>query len=321
MLRKSSASRLGFTLIELLVVIAIIAVLMGLLIPAVMGILKKGPDLGDVNDIRQMELGIANFRGKLSEFPSKIILHKHRLRYGNPLPGSLEFASLNYINKIWPRLSSGPFNNPPANPVGIDWSGNNDPASYPDAGITLEGDQCLVFFLGGPGGTQGFSTNPTNPVQPGGDRVGPFFEFKSSRLKVRPTLDPALTPVTHQAFFPSYYDNFDQQPYVYFFAGKKKNGYDLTHAIPGLEVMPYYDQYRLVGTVYVPINYLNPTSFQIIGAGADGRFADAANTVPPGTAVIPQRGHWNNGMSNDPTSFWRDNRTNFNSLVLEAAGN
>ncbi len=319
MLRKTSAAtRRGFTLIELLVVIAIIAILMGLIIPAVMSILKKGPDLSDLHDIRQMELAIANFRGKLSDFPSKIILHKTRALYGNPLQGSLEFSSLAYINKIWPRISGGPFNTA----VGIDWSGNNDPVNYPSTGIILEGDQCLVFFLGGPGGTGGFSTNPSNPVQPGGDRVGPFFEFQSRRLKPRPSLNPLYTPLTHQQFFPSYYDNYDQQPFVFFFAGKKKNGYDWKNEeIAGLDkVLPYYDQYtKLPNGIWVPINFLNPTSFQIITAGDDGRFADGVNTVGPGTAIEPQRGHWNNGASKDNTTFWHDNRTNFSTHLLSAA--
>src|SRR5262249_49964277 len=136
--------------------------------------------------------------------------------------------------KLWPNFDhSG----------NVDWNGNGKI----DPGFTvLSGDQCLVFFLAGPGGIKGWSTNPRNPLEFVDPRMGrprettKFYSFPADRLTRGP--------------FPSFRDPYGT-PYAYFAAYKGQEGYYDRYAnIPfpgskaaaphsdceGLRVSPYY---------------------------------------------------------------------------------
>jgi prepilin-type N-terminal cleavage/methylation domain-containing protein len=121
MIRKSGKG--GFTLIELLVVIAIIAVLIGLLLPAVQKVREAAARMSCQNNLKQIGLAAFNYESAYQSFPPGVIVSPNspgnNYTFGSPFAGP-------YTGVMWfllPYMEQGNIYNLvlslPGNPGGL----------------------------------------------------------------------------------------------------------------------------------------------------------------------------------------------------------
>ena len=351
----ASYRRSGFTLVELLAVIMIIALLAALVTPAVMKSLSSSRAAAVKAEIELLNTALMNYKNEYGSFPPSDMRG-----LWNGSSANTSHPAYKHLQRIFPRIiepTSGGVASPyfwmaqmsPAQAL-VFWlqgffddpqhpltNGETLSAARPRAGTAsanrkelFDFDESRLYAAAGGATVSGVPTFGYWNV------TGPFGPPQPQAFATRNSA-PGEFARDYPVYFPNQANT--SLPYVYFLSSSYSTwptagaSQDLLYFANGISgdssaIGPYFDSAKCA-TLIAPPNqqyswtqlHLNPDTFQIISAGADGRYADSSFPVagfpnavtfsyqslpnPPGTPVS-----FGYGSVKD-TAGHEDNITNF----------